>query len=273
MRIALAQMDCVPGDVGANVAKIDRFAAEAQAAGCEALFVPELADTGYAADAVRECGGPWPGAIGYDAVRASAEEHGIAIFCGMPERADEAWHNGLAVFDAAGTAVAGYRKLFLFDGAGAWEPGTFTPGTEPAVCDFASRRWGLSVCYDLRFPELYRTLTDRGADVLVNCSAWPIVRWEHWDLLTRARAVENQAFFVACNRCGTDAQETGGALTFAGRSRVVAPTGELLAEAGPEGEELLIADLDFAAMDAFRKTLPALGARRPTLFPDAGGAG
>ncbi|MFH5804069.1 carbon-nitrogen hydrolase family protein [Alienimonas sp. DA493] len=253
MKIALAQMDCV-GDAAANAAKIAGFAAEAQAAGCEVLFLPELATTGYTAEAARA-------GVGAETVRAAAAEHGIAVVCGWAERAGETLHNSLAFLDAAGEPVAGYRKLFLFDGAGAWEPSTFTPGTEHVVAEFAGRRWGLSICYDLRFPELYRVLTDRGATVLVNCSAWPNVRWRHWDLLTRARAVENQAFFVGVNRCGTD-----GPLTMAGRSRVVAPTGELLVETGPDEEALLIADLDFAAVDAFRETLPALPARRPELY-------
>ncbi|QDT17943.1 nitrilase-related carbon-nitrogen hydrolase [Alienimonas californiensis] len=261
MRIALAQMDCVVGDAAANAAKIAQFAAEAQAARCEVLFLPELATTGYAADAATAGAGAEA-----EAVRNAAGEHGIAVVCGWAEQAGETLHNSLTVVDAAGEPVAGYRKLFLFDGAGAWEPGTFKPGTEHVVAEFAGRRWGLSICYDLRFPELYRVLADRGATALVNCSAWPNVRWQHWDLLTRARAVENQAFFIGVNRCGTDPQNSGGPLTMAGRSRVVAPTGELLVEAGPDEEELLIADLDFAAVDAFRQLLPALPARRPELY-------
>ena len=260
MKIALAQTDCVVGDVPANAAKIGRFAAEAAAAGCEILFLPELADTGYDMAAAREHGGPWPGA-GSNAVQDAAAANGIAVVCGLAERAGGKLHNSLAAFDAKGEPVARYRKIHLFNGAADGEPATFAAGNGLATADLAGRRWGLSICYDLRFPEVYRGLTARGATALVNCSAWPVRRWEHWDLLTRARAVENQAFFVGCNRVGTDA-----GLTFAGRSRVVAPTGELLAEASPDREELLTADLDFAAVDAFRAALPALAARRPELF-------
>ena len=260
MRIALAQMDCVPGDVAANGVKFGRFAAGAAAAGCDVLFLPELAETGYDMAAAAERGGAWPGA-GYDAVRAAAAGNRIAVVCGLAERVGGALHNSLAAFDAAGEFAAGYRKIHLFNGAADGEPATFEPGNEPATADLAGERWGLSICYDLRFPELYRSLTSRGATALVNCSAWPVRRWEHWDLLTRARAVENQAFFVGCNRVGTDA-----GLTFAGRSRVVAPTGDLLAGASPDREELLLADLDFAAVGAFRTALPALAARRPEVY-------
>ncbi|NNJ25941.1 Omega-amidase YafV [Planctomycetes bacterium LzC2] len=261
-------MDCVVGNVAANAARIDRFAREAAAEGCEALFLPELSDTGYDGDAAREHADEWPG-TGYDAVRNAATTHGLAVICGVAEHVGGTLHNGLAAIDSSGERIAKYRKLFLFDGAGAWEPETFTPGEEAVVCDLAGQRWGLSICYDLRFPEQYRALTALGATALVNCSAWPNVRWEHWDLLTRARAVENQAFFIGVNRCGTDIPTNGDGLTFAGRSRVVAPTGELLAEAGPTGEALVVADLDFNTVASFRTLLPALAARRPTLFTDS----
>ena len=267
VRVALAQMDCVVGDVPANAAKIARFAAEARAEGCDVLFLPELADTGYVMDAVREHAGAWPGPA-FEAVRAAAGEHGIAIVCGLAERVGPTLHNSLAAFDAGGTLVAKYRKTHLFNGAADGEPATFAAGDELVTADLAGRRWGLSICYDLRFPEVYSGLTHRGATALVNCSAWPDRRGEHWELLARARAVENQAFFVGCNRVGTDA-----GLTFAGRSRVVAPTGELLAEAPPDREELLIAELDFAAVGAFRDLLPALAARRPDRYADWAAAG
>lgn len=157
MRIALAQMDCVVGDVGANLTKIGRFAGEAKAAGCGVMFLPELATTGYDAAAVGGSGGDDAAAV-----RAAAAEHGIAIVCGVTERVGEVWFNSLAAVDADGGAVAGYRKMHLFDGTGAWEPEAFTPGDEPVVAGLLGERWGLSICYDLRFPELYRALIDRG---------------------------------------------------------------------------------------------------------------
>ena len=260
LRIALAQIDCDPADPAANRAALHRWAGEAEAAGCAAVFFPELSDTGYHMPAVARSAGAWPGP-GYDAARGAAREHGIAVTCGLAERVGGTLYNSLAAFDAAGEPVGTYRKAHLFNGAADGEPATFAPGDEPVVVELAGERWGLSVCYDLRFPEWYSRLTARGARALVNCSAWPVRRREHWDLLTRARAVENQAFFVGVNRCGTDA-----GLPLAGCSRVVSPMGEVVAEAGPDEEALIVADLDFAAVDAFRTALPALAARRPDLY-------
>ena len=267
VRVGLAQIDCAPGDVAANAATVDRFAADAWAAGCDAVFFPELSDVGYDMPAAAAHGGAWPGP-GYDAARGAAERHGIAVVCGLAERAGERLFNALAAFGPNGEPAGAYRKVHLFDGEPDAEVRTFAPGEAPAWAELGGRRWGLSVCYDLRFPELYRALTVEGggAEVLVNCSAWPAARWEHWDLLTRARAVENQAYFVAANRCGVD-----GGLPFAGRSRVVGPTGEVIAEAGPDGEALVVADLDFAAVREFRAALPALAARRPAVYAAAGG--
>ena len=136
------------------------------------------------------------------------------------------------------------------------------------TAELGGATWGLSICYDLRFPELYRTLAVRGATVLANCTAWPAARADHWDHLTRARAIENQAFFVGVNRVGTD-----DGLTFAGRSRVVAPTGELLAEASADREELLVAELDPGLVGRFRTAIPALAGRRPELYGDLTGTG
>ena len=260
MRIALAQLDRTPGDVPANRAAFDRSASAARAAGCGVVLFPELADTGYVMAAVREHAGTWPGPA-FDAAAAAAREHGIAVVCGLSERTADALHNSVAVFGPDGTPRAKYRKAHLFSAEPVREQDTFTPGDAAVVTELAGETWGLSVCYDLRFPELYRTLAGRGATVLANCTAWPAARAEHWDVLTRARAIENQAFFVGVNRVGTDE-----GLTFAGRSRVVAPTGELLAEASADREELLVADLGPARVAAFRTAIPAFADRRPELY-------
>ena len=278
MRIALGQMDCVVGDVAANVATMVDLIADAAGRGCIAVWFPELADTGYALQQMPELAGAWPGPA-YDGLAAAARRHGMVVGAGLSERAGvggrETLYNSLVVLDADGRRVGHYRKAHLFAAGEVNEAGCFAGGrTENAgaagaaddvngvdTVELAGMRHGLSVCYDLRFPELYRQRTDAGATVLVNATAWPAVRAAHWDVLTRARAVENQAYFVGVGRVGEDA-----GIRFAGRSRVVAPTGEVVAEAGTDGPELVVAELDPAAVTAFRSAVPALAARRRDLF-------
>lgn len=271
MRVALGQMDGVAGEVGANVAAMVEWVGEAAERGCDVVWFPELADTGYVLGQMSEVAGTWPGEA-HDALAAAAQRHRIAVGAGLSERVGgargEAVYNSLAVFDRQGQRVGHYRKAHLFAAGQVNEAGCFKAGATEAhdgCIDLDGLLHGLSICYDLRFAELYRQRADPGAGqsatVLVNVTAWPAVRTEHWDVLTRARAIENQAYFVGVGRVGEDE-----GITFAGRSRVVAPTGEVLIEGSATRPELLVAEIDPAAVSDFRSAVPALAARRRDLF-------
>ena len=173
--------------------------------------------------------------------------------------------NTSCVFSPEGRLIGRYRKIHLFDvdlpgRVSVRESDTRAHGDEPVVVATDLGMIGLSICYDLRFPELYRQLSANGATVLVNVAAWPATRPTHWDYLTRARAIENQAFVIAATRAGKDES-----ITMLGRSRVVAPMGDLIVEAGDQ-EELLIADLELSLVENFRNTIPAINDRREDLF-------
>lgn len=197
--------------------------------------------------------------------------------------------NSLAVFDAGGELVGHYRKAHLFvagtagtaDESACFNPAPGSPpGSSPGnvtergasasggvgeggverIVELHGLRHGLSVCYDLRFPELYRRLAAGGADVLVNVTAWPNARPTHWDILSRARAVENQAYFVGAARVGCD-----GGIQMNGRSRIVDPRGEVVAEGSADRVELVVGEIDAAHVAAFREEVPALAARRADL--------
>ncbi|MFC7490302.1 MULTISPECIES: carbon-nitrogen family hydrolase [unclassified Knoellia] len=153
-----------------------------------------------------------------------------------------------------------YRKIHRF-GFGSGEPKLLEAGADVITTQIASGTAepvtvGLSTCYDLRFPELYRQQLDAGAQVFVVPAAWPAARVAHWTLLGRARAVEDQAFVLQCNTAGTHAGTEMG-----GRSQVVAPTGEVLAEAGVD-EEVLVVDIDPALVTSTRAGFPVLTDRR-----------
>lgn len=175
-------------------------------------------------------------------------------------------YNTSLVFSPAGELVSTYRKIhrFGFDkgeavmmGAGDELVTVPLPGTGPgAGAGAAGLTLGLATCYDLRFPELFRGLVDAGAQAFVVPAGWPARRREHWTLLARARAVENQAYVLACGTAGTHA-----GVEQAGHSIVVDPWGEVLAEAGPD-EEVLTVELDPAKVATTREQFPALKDRR-----------
>ncbi|HEX2705650.1 MAG TPA: nitrilase-related carbon-nitrogen hydrolase, partial [Candidatus Lustribacter sp.] len=176
------------------------------------------------------------------------------------------WNTSL-VFSADGRLVTTYRKIHRF-GFGAGEPVLMEAGERVVMVDLPdadpddvggsrSVRAGLSTCYDLRFPELFRLQVDRGAQILLMCSCWPLARVEHWRLLGRARALENQCFLLACNTAGTH-----GGVTMGGRSQVVGPDGVVLAEGGLD-EEVLSVEVDVGAVARYRATFPVLADRRP----------
>lgn len=173
-------------------------------------------------------------------------------------------YNTCQVFDPTGAPIAAYRKIHLFapqsgELKAANETELFSAGDQPAHFDTPWGRVGLSICYDLRFPELYRQLSAAGCTMLAIPSAftWFSGR-RHWEVLVRARAIENQAFVFAPNQFGWhDSQRRS-----YGHSMIVDPQGEILAE-GPEDDEMVIyADLDFDVLNRFRTQLPALQNRR-----------
>jgi predicted amidohydrolase len=163
--------------------------------------------------------------------------------------------NTQVVLDPTGALAAVYRKVHLF-GFNGGETTVMSGGEEVALVDSPLGPTGLATCYDLRFPELFRAMVDRGAQAFVMPAGWPERRQVHWQVLARARAIENQSYVLACNESGTH-----GGVPIAGLSMVVDPQGEVLAEAGP-GEEVLSVTIDPARVAAWRGAFPALEDRR-----------
>ena len=167
--------------------------------------------------------------------------------------------NTSALFSPDGDLLASYRKIHRFGFTGG-EPQLLEAGTSLVTVDGefdgARRRLGLATCYDLRFPEQFRQLLDAGAELFVVPAAWPAARVEHWTVLGRARAIENQCVMVQCNTAGTHA-----GIAMGGHSQIVSAAGEVLAAAGAE-QEVLIADIDLGATQAWRERFPVLADRR-----------
>ncbi|TYT74344.1 carbon-nitrogen family hydrolase [Desulfobotulus mexicanus] len=167
-------------------------------------------------------------------------------------------YNVAHVMDADGRLAGIYRKTHLFTAGG--EGKGFAAGSSADVFETMAGPVGVMICYDLRFPELARTLMDKGARILAVPAQWPAARRTHWQTLARARAIENQLFVVAANRCGED-----GELSYPGCSLIVSPTDQVLVDMG-EGPGLATAELDFSLMDDYRKAIPCLKERRPEVY-------
>jgi len=266
MRVAAIQMTSTDG-LAANLTAASALVGEAAARGAELVGLPEnfafLRREGTVVPCVQGLDGEIVGTL-----RALARRHRIWIVGGsFPEALpdDTRFANTSVLVSAAGDVVAVYRKIHLFDvdlrahgGAEYRESATIAPGKEVVAADTPFGRVGLSICYDLRFPELYRALAARGAAFLFVPSAFtPQTGRDHWEPLLRARAIENQAFVIAPAQCGRHNESRASH----GRSLIVDPWGLVLAQAG-DRPGVITADCDLAERDRVRLALPVLSHRR-----------
>lgn len=265
MRVGIVQMTSTE-DVEANLAAARGLVAEAVGGGAEWVALPE--NFAY----LRREGEPFPCAQGLDgeivgSVRALAREHGVWILGGsFPEATEgERVSNTSFLVSPDGEVTAVYRKMHLFDvdlraqGGGCFEESkSIHPGSEVVVAETPFGGVGLSVCYDLRFPELYREQSRRGVRFLAVPAAFARETGrDHWEVLLRARAIENQAFVVAPAQVGRHSAERSSY----GRSLAVDPWGVVLGKA-PDRPGAFVVDCDLEAQDRVRAALPALHHRR-----------
>ncbi|MFE7275650.1 carbon-nitrogen family hydrolase [Streptomyces sp. NPDC057623] len=262
MRASLLQIDVNEGEsVESRRVRVASLVRE-QAGSAELVVLPELWTTG--AFAYEEFGSeaePLEGPT-YEAMAKAASDAGVWLHAGsIPERDPEGpLYNTSLVFSPSGDLVAAYRKIHRF-GFDKGEAVLMGAGAELVTARLPETTIGVATCYDLRFPELFRGLVDAGAETLVVPAGWPERRRAHWTLLAQARAVENQAFVLACGTAGTHA-----GVPQAGHSIVVDPWGEVLAQAGP-GEQVLTVEFDPGKVAVTRDQFPALKDRMLGLAP------
>jgi omega-amidase len=256
-------MACTLGDLAANLDKMRDFAQRAKTAGAELVVFPEMADTGYAMRVIREQARPWSeGAV--PELQKIARALSLSIISGVSEKEAGLIYNSQVVIDATGAIVAKYRKTHLF--APIEEDKCCSPGQELVSVGLGPLQFGLTICYDLRFPEIYRTLAlDRNVSVFIISSAWPFPRVEHQRILATARAIENQSYVILANRVGAD-----DGVHFCGSSVVIDPYGVVVAAASADREELIMADLSREVVEVVRKRMPVFAHRRSDLYERPG---
>jgi len=261
VKIAAAQISCALGDLEANVRKVREFSSRAKKSGAELIVFPEMVDTGYSMPTIQKYATAWEEGAAPE-LQKIARELSIAIVCGLSERDGASIYNTQVLVDANGEIGAKYRKTHLVRAAPLDERKCFSPGNEFVSCKIDKFNLGLSICYDLRFPEMCRTLAvEHDVNVFVNSSAWPFVRVEHLRILALARAIENQSYLVLSNRVGTD-----DGVTFCGTSAIVDPYGAIVAAASADREELLEAEIFEEVIDSVRNRIAIFAHRRKELY-------
>src|SRR5204862_2221259 len=257
MKVAVAQISCSLGDPEANLSKVRDFSRAAKETGAELIIFPEMSDTGYSMPVIQKHANHWETGF-VSGLQQIARELSIAIVTGVSERDGSSIYNSQVLVDAKGDIVAKYRKTHLYAVAPVEEQTCFAPGDSFASCELGELRFGFSICYDLRFPEIYRKLvTEKNVDAFIISSAWPFPRVEHWCVLAQARAIENQAYVIASNRVGKDDE-----LWFCGSSAIIDPRGLVIAAASADREELIYADLSQDLVASVRQRVQSLGHRR-----------
>ena len=268
LRIACVQLnsDSAKAD---NLEKAERLVARAAGTGADIVLLPEKWNAIGSAETLRANAEPLEGGESVGAMSGWARQHGITLVGGSiteMRAGREKLSNTCPVFDPSGELVAVYRKIHMFDvevgGHVYRESEAEEAGEQTLVCEAEGWRLGLSVCYDLRFPELYRILALEGAELVTVPAAFTLYTGkDHWELLLRARAVENQCYVAAANEWGL---HEGGKASY-GRSMIVDPWGIVLAQA-PDEDTIITAEVDRAHMDAIRRALPSLANRRPAAY-------
>ena len=261
MKIAVAQISCSLGDLEANLLKVREFSRCAKEAGAELVVFPEMTDTGYSMPVIQTRANHWNGGF-VSKLQETARKLSIAIVSGVSERDGSTIYNSQVLVDSQGNIAAKYRKTHLYAVAPVEEQTCFAPGDCFENFELGGLHFGFSICYDLRFPEMYRKLvTEQNVTAFIISSAWPFPRVEHFRTLAMARAIENQSYVVASNRVGKDDD-----LWFCGSSTIIDPRGVAIAAASADREELIQADLSEELVRSVRNRVQSLAHRREDLY-------
>jgi predicted amidohydrolase len=267
LRVACVQFNSSPSKAE-NLERMEPLVARAAATGADLVLLPEKWNGLGSHEILLDVAEPLEGGETVEAMSGWARTHGITLVGGsIAERRDgrEKLSNTSVVFDPEGEIAAVYRKIHMFDvevgGVVYRESASEEPGEGPMSCEVEGWKLGLTVCYDLRFPELYRILAVEGAEAVTVPAAFTLFTGkDHWELLLRARAVENQCYVLAANQWGV----VEGKASY-GRSSIVDPWGVVLAQA-PDEDGVIAAELDRAHLERIRASLPSLANRQPAAY-------
>jgi omega-amidase len=257
LTISLIQCDAAIGKAEETLAQCSDGVLEAGRRGSDLALLPELWHAGLDYPNAARWAHPIQGGS-FAHMRQLAMAARVHLAGSAFERQDGRIYNTLAVFSPGGDLLGSYQKIHLFRRMA--EERYLAPGAAPAMLDLPWGKTGLAICYDLRFPELFRRYALEGATLVLLPAQWPRPRLDHWRTLTQARAIENQCFLVACNRAGYD-----GDVPFGGHSCICDPWGERTLEAG-SGTGVFTADIDLGMVAEVRARMAVLDDRQPSAY-------
>ncbi len=260
MRLSLIQMDIALGEPDRNFRKAaDLVQSAAEKERPDVIVLPEMWNTGYSLENLADIGDPG-GCRTTELFGTLAGEYNVNIVAGSVAtlRGEKAF-NTLFAFDRKGRTIASYSKIHMFKLMD--EHLFITPGDSLCLFELDGFPCGAVICYDIRFPELVRSLALQDCRMLFVPAEWPYPRLDHWRTLLKARAIENQMFVAACNRCGAS-NET----SFFGHSMVIDPWGEIAGEIEEEKEDILSVEIDPSLVSQVRETIPVFQDRRPETY-------
>ncbi|WP_371371404.1 carbon-nitrogen family hydrolase [Sporomusa aerivorans] len=260
MKIAMLQMQVVAGDAEGNQAKGFAFIQEA-ARQADTVILPEIWTIGYALKNVSLVAEPINGPL-VTRLAGIARDYCVNIIAGsLPLNIGNQIYNSSLVFNKQGSVVAAYNKIHLFSMYG--EERFFSAGSSLELFTLETIPAGLGICYDLRFPELFRSLALSGAQITFVPAEWPAVRGDHWRTLVQARAIENSMYLCAVNCVG---EHKGAA--FYGHSLLVDPEGRIIAEGGSE-EAVIYGEIDPDRVNQTRQAMSVFRDRRPDVYKES----
>lgn len=258
--VALIQLRVFDGDKETNLKKyrelLDTNMAHLKHPPIDVIVLPELFNTGYAYEKYSTLAEEAGQGATFKSLQKTAIEYHSYVIAGYLEKHKEKFYDSVVVLNRSGKLVANYRKTHLFQS----EREHFAEGNTFTLIDTDFGRIGVAICYELRFPEVARVLTLKGAKALFFPAAWPIPRVEHWKILGAARAIENQVFVVLANRVGA-----GTLYHYFGESMIIDPWGDIIAGAG-EFEQVLFAKIEFELINKSREMITSLKDRRDELY-------
>ena len=255
-RIALIQLDVMLGDSESNLAYILKEIGIAADKGANIVLLPEMWSCGFDNPNLAYHAGKTPEII--EILSRAAAKYSLLIAGSVPEAVENRIFNTMYLIERDGSVAGAYRKVHLFPLTR--EPDFFAAGNRNAVCRTSLGNIGLMICYDLRFPELARSLALQGAEIVLVSAQWPLIRIPHWNSLLQARAIENQLFIAGVNRCGHDP-----GLEYGGHSQLVSPWGNIIVRADTKPCSL-IGEIDLQEIGEFRSKIPCLEQRVPEAY-------
>jgi omega-amidase len=257
LRIALAQMQVHLGEPKRNVAQMVKWTEEASKRGAHIVVFPELWPSGYALEQAQELSQTLNQGL-FAQVAGLAKQHQISITGSMLEKRGQEASNSAAFFASNGQMMGVYRKIHLFHLMS--EDRYLQPGSSPLVMELPWGKTAMAICYDLRFPELFRRYGLEGAELVIIPAEWPMTRIDHWRNLLITRAIENQCYVVGVNTAGTS-----GETLFGGHSMIIDPWGKIVVEMG-EDPGLVTGEIELARVQQVREYMRVFDDRRPETY-------